>query len=869
MYTKIPKDISEDDIGKQNILGADPERIRLFQTKIRVIFGEESYLINLDTETKREQYTMKDLKEEACNIFNIPKEIRKQYNIVNDKLFVYSSRIKVWDIHKVALENNKNSLTWAHMELLDKMSIIMDRNTNINKDSNVSKLLVDHETNSSNLNRIKEGTFYSEIEEYFVMYVRWESLINFFKKDLELEKMNKEFVQIKKDLEEEKKKKKDECEYNPKKEENDEIKVENRYNEMIQNEESKHKERIKKHKNQPKPPIYMSQIHVHYLRLLKFWNLLFSIIMAVSFYMFQNMSGSIDIRESYDLNNFLKSVFIFNPMYKIFLRNQNAYTKTFAFEEIVRTKQDMMLWLDIIFNNLVMNNGLDNDNHAQEGIDTYNNFFQKSNTIYEILGGIKFECKLVQSAGSFPDTNYIKLGSNITSTFQVYDEYEIYKEETAPQPLNSFNIRNFTDPYDENICSKCFSKNKLPNINLTNDIETEGNFADFSEGGYYLYMNNMIMNRTVFNEIYNIFRQSFILNSQFRQLRISFNALHVYHNTIIKFELMFEFSTIGDTQVSVTTDYLDTGSNESEFYKFLEIFIFFQMSFFSLSIVYRLFTTYLIRNITKLWSYTSIIYDILILTLFIFSLSFVLQADYLVQTQIHENIFEKIKAGTTKNSSVVFNNTKNEYQYHDIGDILDLYNAYDLLAGIINLLLFFRILFYLSASPLISFIINLGMRTIVDIFNIILILTMFLLSYSLITHVMLGASVFQFSMFSRSLLLSFISLLGSIDTSQYGQLSTVQLTIIISLLIVIKFMLYTFLYAFIKETFDKLKKEYKAYRSTPHFKLVGDSVYQFFRYLVPIINFYWMIKETVDLRKVFNINLELFVKEQLTASNNY
>jgi hypothetical protein len=204
--TKIPQDSENNYEFFINNQRADPDQIRQFENKIKIIYFNESFLINLDNEEKKNKYTFKDLKEEACDLFAIPKDLRKSYHIVNDKMFVYSYRTKVWDIHKMAVENNRNTLTWAHMELLDKMSIFMNRSTNINnKEVNLSKIMIDNEvTKPSNHNEINENEiFKSELEDYVQIYRRAESLYLFFKKDVEKEQIKNKFKERTKQFEEE------------------------------------------------------------------------------------------------------------------------------------------------------------------------------------------------------------------------------------------------------------------------------------------------------------------------------------------------------------------------------------------------------------------------------------------------------------------------------------------------------------------------------------------------------------------------------------------------------------------------------------------------------------------------------------------
>ena len=58
---------------------------------------------------------------------DIDKEKQKNYHIVDENMRVYSSMLKVWEVHKKKLTPDNVSLMHAHMELVNFNYNLLDR----------------------------------------------------------------------------------------------------------------------------------------------------------------------------------------------------------------------------------------------------------------------------------------------------------------------------------------------------------------------------------------------------------------------------------------------------------------------------------------------------------------------------------------------------------------------------------------------------------------------------------------------------------------------------------------------------------------------------------------------------------------------
>lgn len=101
------------------------DRIQDFMTKIRVTYYSNHSLrmfeIDISDPHKQKTYTFRHLKEDACNYWNIPNEMKYSFQIVDEKKKVYSPRINVYSLHSKVTEANKTLLRGLHCELVSRL----------------------------------------------------------------------------------------------------------------------------------------------------------------------------------------------------------------------------------------------------------------------------------------------------------------------------------------------------------------------------------------------------------------------------------------------------------------------------------------------------------------------------------------------------------------------------------------------------------------------------------------------------------------------------------------------------------------------------------------------------------------------------
>ena len=82
-------------------------------------------------------------------------------------------------------------------------------------------------------------------------------------------------------------------------------------------------------------------------------------------------------------------------------------------------------------------------------------------------------------------------------------------------------------------------------------------------------------------------------------------------------------------------------------------------------------------------------------------------------------------------------------------------------------------------------------------------------------------------------------------------------------IIIYFYIFFTFIFAYIKEIFDYVKKEYRAYKRKDHFKFIGETVFLFFKYMLFPFSIYFMIKDFLKHKKIYGkVDLVKLVNEE-------
>ena len=182
--------------------------------------------------------------------------------------------------------------------------------------------------------------------------------------------------------------------------------------------------------------------------------------------------------------------------------------------------------------------------------------------------------------------------------------------------------------------------------------------------------------------------------------------------------------------------------------------IFFLVLFFLL-LTLELICKYRLWNLKSL-GYFTIYYDLILLTLIFLLL-------YLDNESISKNAdFYEKHINTTNDSSEV------QYEYINTSDIITINTQINLWGSIIVFMLCMRSTFYISASPIIMFMVNLFYIVFIKLFNIFCVMSIFIFSFSLIFHTILGKRELIWSDITNSILIILNSIIGQLDTTTFN-----------------------------------------------------------------------------------------------------
>jgi hypothetical protein len=808
----------------------DQDEIHIFVTRVKIIYGDDSFLVDIESDEKKRTYTFTNLKEDSCNYWRIEDDKRNNYHIVNKKLFVYCPRAFVWDVHKTAFENsNKNILIYIHMELLDRASIIMERNTNDKKNEKFKSIAPAQNIKSANINVII-GTeiFTSEIEEYISFYRKWEALFQVLCR--KKKNINAEFpIPIKEEVKEE---------------DNDEEKKqkEQRYQDILQKRQKEIEDKIRAEKKKPEEPIYISMFTIYKYRLFKFWSCIFSLIFAITIYLQIYLKGTLYLYQENDMTNVLLENIIFSPIYKNFLKNEDTISSK-NIQEYITTKRELLIFLNIIFNNLVLTPGFGANNPK------VNSFFYSNNEPYEFFYGIRigFKFNNPRNKSEALSKNYFNItNNNITDSISYFNEFLYREEDNSPISINSgYNI-SVLQSNDKNLCDGCFEKREIKFSNITDTNSSlyliDGLFGTYDSGSYYFDINPYKFTIVQFNYLMEVIKDM-IIEPNCRMMYVNLNILNIYFMVLQRVQLLFEFSIIGNVFPNINSIIFETKTATNDAYQIFNTIAICQVGIFLVALIFNIISTYLAKKKIKISSFI-IYYDLSVIIVFAICNFIYIQRANEQKKILGDNLID------TKSNSTNYE----DWRYRELGSLTDIDDYYYQFYSMLCLIVFIRTLLFFMASPLVKFIWLLFRLTLKNIFNILVILIIFILSFTLIFHIILGGQKQEFSDLSTTLVIVFASILGKLqypfkkDANNIGSINNL---IIIVMMILIKFILFRFIFAVIKETYDKLVIEYKDFKRRDHYKLVKETIFLFLKYFLFPISLYFMYNDYMFFKRKY------------------
>ena len=108
--------------------------------------------------------------------------------------------------------------------------------------------------------------------------------------------------------------------------------------------------------------------------------------------------------------------------------------------------------------------------------------------------------------------------------------------------------------YEDFLCGKCISQQQIGYSSSSLEkfkLDASGYISDYSDGGFYLFINPNLVLRSNVNLLFELIQDSLILDRSNKMFLISINAIHNYFKAVVKFNILTEFSISGLINVSV------------------------------------------------------------------------------------------------------------------------------------------------------------------------------------------------------------------------------------------------------------------------------------------------------------------------------
>ncbi len=578
-------------------------------------------MVNLDEEKKQETYTFGDLKKDACIFFSIPLQFFKYHSIINEKNEVFSKRYLVWEFHSEVFEKKKRNLEWEKIELIDRMSIFFNRKTNLNdfhSDKVIDfekKVIEDKKTYINSNNRI----FVSDLENYFMFYLKIEAFFNLFKSTNLEEKLIKERhnarVQkwrenwrqeaIKLDLDTE-----------------DRVAREVEHQNL---EDLNLKEKLKGVKSEKSKKIIYNPYHLYKLRLLNFINFYFTILIAGFIFVYYFQRDKTNKLLSTNIDSVIKEYFFYNPNYKNFYYSAYKERDVSKFKNSMLNKISLGVFVDILLGNLIAPKTLNlNKKSSSFSYKFTQDLFDKDNP-YRHFRGIVFDFQSITGEKKSYDVFDI-LGKNNTSLS--YGPYTEIRQSNNPRkfdymkyiPLNESRMHEsfkFDNLIKEEllICNNCFTNKEIIfDNNIPNNSTTKGDLYTYKFGGYSFMFHPNYLTKSDYYNLLNTLRV-FFTKEDLRLFTIFFDiyldTFDIYYRT----KISFEFNEVAGISAHVFTRFVPVNTNIDPFYSIINYILISFIIIIFLKAIFNIIVSNMISKESRGSNYLHY-YDIIISVIF-------------------------------------------------------------------------------------------------------------------------------------------------------------------------------------------------------------------------------------------------------------
>ena len=798
------------------------------ENRIKVNFNyanNTSFIVSFDEEEKRKTFTFDKLKKESCDMWNISQSDRYRYHIINDLKQIYSSHLLVKDVKR------------RYFELCDIASL---NNINIKKEKFITEPNDINEDTNESTERVKD--FISVIEDYTLFYRKAEGIYMKFKKDEELERININHIT---NIENIKKKQEIHLENNDIDEYENEVQKENEENENYEN-------MIYEHKNKREKPIYISSLHILLYKQLIFFNFIFQIILAASFFYTVDNICVFTSNQITQGKTFVNKALFFNPTLKYFFKDTSAF-ETEKINNLINTKHDLLLWFTVVFNNMLFQSSLYSNDNNEYNLDYYNNFLFLNSTVYEQLLGSRIIFKLAKQSEN--ENDLITFDNNLLNNELLFinDNYNEVKEDTSPKSIciNQTSFDLLSSIGNQMCYSDCISNKQIIFSNNSDIVKiSQGILAEYETKGFILNLGDN-MTRIQMNNVLSLVKRELISNKALRAIIININIVNTFSENLIKTDIIFELSSFGDVIANIVYTFVDT----FQYYKSSGLI--FKMIGYVLEAVFILkalysWICYICKPKRISLSFMRISLDLVIISFMIYEHWLI--SRYLTQMRDIQEEYE-IDETTTKTFS-------NRFIYKEFVSFTEYAQTIRDIGCFCTILLFFRIIIAMTSITLVQFILRVVIYLMRKCFNLILLLFIFLLSFTIVMHSMLGPQNENLSSFPQTLLMSLLTILGFLDTSSFGSLNDLNMLILISFLFVLKFFFMIFIFAIIKISYEGMKRNFSMFKKSKFFLLYKEFPYEFLKNIFVPISTYFTVREALRQRKVFSkANFERMINE--------
>lgn len=789
--------------------------------------SNSSYIISFNDDHKQKTYTFDKLRNDACKMWNIPESQREKFHIMNEQKEIYSSMALVWEVHMDLIFLSNWKRIFEYFELVDVTTIRENKEDEKRDDSPIDseKKKEDEVTYTTN----KE--FRSSIEEYSLLYRKFEGIILTFRKDQELEKMKRNHLQNLEKI----KKRQEENLYNNN--------VEQYEKEIINEKEEieKYKDMAFEHSHKREPPIYVSPLNVLFLRQLGFFNFVFHLLLAFSFFFNVDNIFLFTPSQIIQTKTVLSNALFFNPMLKHFFANDEAYESK-DLNKLISTKKDLLIWFKIVLNNMFFSTSLP-DNKTEFDLDYYNNFLFLNTSVYEILLGsriiFKFSNQIDQENELFNFSKELPDELKMKSPF--FSEHIEFNEAIVLEDIDE--IKDVISSSTKNQCSienqYFFFTNKTGKIKLTTT-----NLYEYEKNGFMLALSDN-MTKLEMSAIIKLMKDKILFSKALRAIIININIINTFSENLIKTDVIFEISPFGSIFSKISYSFIDLLEYDNPSGITFKKFVYVLIVLYFLKVIFNIIC-YLCKSRTLKFPILELVLDVILFCLIILTLA--KKTKFVNEISEFRDYYEIHNLEDIQKKS---ENFSNRYFYHDCVKFAESLEQIRKIGSICVILLFTKLALSLTVMCLVQFMIKVILDFIKNSMNFALFIFTLLIWFTLFVHYRFGTKNEYLSYFSNCLLANIISLVGVVDTTFYGEIPITDKVLLLLFLFILKFVSMGFLLSLIKRTYDSAKKSLNEYRKSKIYQVNKELPYDFLKNALIPISTYFTIKEILRLRKIF------------------